>query len=141
MKKFSQSPQIFDPEISSILTQLYTTYGSILKTIDVFEDNLGSLNKLFSTDNLSTKIWQWIQLHSQLSQKENSLSLNKNDVETYFRLQQKEVENINDQRLKDLNNHLGEIARIKVSYEGGKRFSMDEAKVLLSSVSCIIAEP
>ena len=141
MKKFSQAPQIFDPEISSVLTQLYATYGSILETVDVIKDNLSSLSKLFSTDNLATKIWQWIQLHSQLSQKENSLSLNKSDVETYFRLQQKEVENINDQRLKDLNNHLGEIARIKVSYEGGKRFSMDEAKVLLSSVSCIIAEP
>ena len=77
MKKFSQAPQIFDPEISSVLTQLYATYGSILETVDVIKDNLSSLSKLFSTDNLATKIWQWIQLHSQLSQKENSLSLNK----------------------------------------------------------------
>ena len=33
------------------------------------------------------------------------------------------------------------MARIKVSYEGGKRFTIEEAKVLLNSISCIIAEP
>jgi very-short-patch-repair endonuclease len=33
------------------------------------------------------------------------------------------------------------MARIKVSYEGGKRFTAEEAKVLLGGISCIIAEP
>jgi very-short-patch-repair endonuclease len=63
------------------------------------------------------------------------------DIQNYYRLKQKEVENQNDQRLKNLNNHLGDMARIKVSYEGGKRFTSEEAKVLLDGVSCIIAEP
>lgn len=141
MKKFSQSSQVLDSGISFALNQLFQFYGPLLSTIQISKNDLSSLYRLSSTDDLIFKIWQWIKLHSQLSQYSNSLSLNKDDVDTYFKLQQKEVENINDQRLKNLNNHLGEIARIKVSYEGGKRFSIDEANVLIDSVSCIIAEP
>jgi hypothetical protein len=141
MKKFSQSPHVFDTEIVLAINQLYDAYDPILENIGISKDDLGSLSRFTATDNIASKVWQWIQLHSRLSQQLDSLSLDKKDINTYLMLQQKEVENINDQRLKDLNNHLGDIARIKVSYEGSKRFSVEEAEVLISSVSCIIAEP
>lgn len=141
MKKFSQPSKVFEDEISSSMTQLFDTYGSLLEVAGITKSDLSTVVQLLSSDETSSKIWHWIQLHCRLSQKTDLLSLNKADTDMFFRLQQKEVENINDQRLKDLNNHLGDIARIKVSYEGGKRFSAEEASVLLSSVSCIIAEP
>lgn len=141
MKRFSQSSEVFESTTALAISQLYTTYGSLLESIGVSKDNLGTLSRLTSGVNTTANVWKWIQLHSRLSQNANALSLNIKDTNAYFKLHQKEVENINDQRLKDLNNHLGQIARIKVSYEGGKRFSDEETKVLLSSVSCIIAEP
>ncbi len=141
MKKYSQLPEVFDQELSVSLNELYSAYGALLEKFGIVKDDLESLSRLSSTDEITVKTWQWIQIHARLSFQEDSLTLNKKDNEDYFRLQQKEVENINDQRLKDLNNHLGEIARIKVSYEGGKRFSTEETQVLISSVSCIIAEP
>lgn len=141
MKKYGQSSDLFNDAYLTILLSLFKTYGSILNNIGVTSENLVSLKELNTTAENTSRIWQWIQLHAELSLKTNSVSLNKQDIETYFRLKQKEVENINDYRLKNLNNHLGDMARIKVSYEGGKRFSTDEAKILLNSVSCIIAEP
>ena len=141
MTKYGQSPEIFDMDYFSSLNQLFITYSPLLEKISVNKDNLGSLSRLNGNDENGSRVWQWIQLHSNLSQKTSSLSLNKQDVDAHFKLHQKEVENLNDQRLKNLNNHLGEMARIKVSYEGGKRFSAEESKVLLSSISCVIAEP
>ncbi len=141
MKKSSQSPEIFESELFSSLNQLFTTYGPMLDIGGMSKENIGSLSKLTASDDKSCKLWQWIQLHSRLSQQTDSSSFSKKDTDTFFSLQQKAVENINDERIKDLNNHLGDIAQIKVSYNGGKRFSLEQAKVLLDSIPCIIAEP
>lgn len=141
MKKFGLSTNIFTSELYQDLSQLFLIYEPVLNKVGVVKTDLGSLNKLQDNTNNANKVWQWIKLHFALSQQSNSGFLSRNDINTYFKLKQKEIENINDQRLKDLNNHLGEIARINKSFDGGKRFSSSEANVLLSSVSCVIAEP
>jgi superfamily I DNA and/or RNA helicase len=141
IKKFISSSNIFTNDLSQALDQLFSIYGSLLDNANITQKDLSSLSRLISGDPTANKIWQWIQLHSELSCQADADSLNRNDINTHFKLKQKEIENINDQRLKDLNNHLGDIAKIKVSYDGGKRFSTTEASVLLSSVSCVIAEP
>lgn len=141
MKKFSQSSDVFSDDLAKNINQLFSVYGSLLDKVGVVINDLSSLSRLVENDDTTLKIWSWIQLHAKLSQHNQSDSLDRQDIDTHFKLKQKEIENINDQRLKDLNNHLGDIAKIKVSYEGGKRFSATEASVLLSSVSCVIAEP
>ncbi len=141
MRKYNQYKDSFAADTANSLHVFFTTYGTTLQKSGVNSSNLGSLSKLIVENTQANSIWQWIQLHIKLSNKTSAISLDKDSIDNYFKLKQRQVEFINDTRLKDLNNHLGEIARIKVSYEGGKRFSKDEANVLLNSVSCIIAEP
>ncbi len=43
--------------------------------------------------------------------------------------------------MKNLNNFLGDVARIKASFAGGKRLTSTQARELLENVSGIIAEP
>ena len=62
-------------------------------------------------------------------------------VDEYFQTAQKKLENINDRRLKNLNNYATEKEKIIVSMKTGKRLSIKEAKILLENISCIIAEP
>ena len=47
----------------------------------------------------------------------------------------------NDERTKNLNNFTSSIERIKTSLEYNKRLTLDESKILLGNISCIIAEP
>lgn len=140
MQRYSQFGDLFKPELSSTLVKFFTGYEKVLKIAGVESSNLGTLSRFGVEGSTAQKIWQWIELYEEIAV-HSSKSINSPDVENYFRLKQKEVEFQNDQRLKNLNNHLGEMARIKVSFEGGKRFSEEEAKVLLDSVSGIIAEP
>ncbi len=43
--------------------------------------------------------------------------------------------------MKNLNNFLGDVARIKVSFNGGKRLTSKQVRVMLDNLSGIIAEP
>lgn len=43
--------------------------------------------------------------------------------------------------MKNLNNFLGDVGRIKASFNGGKRLTSEQARVILENVSGLIAEP
>lgn len=140
MQKYDKIKDKFISELSVALMQLFTSYNKVLGVAGVESQNIGSLSQLTVEGSVANQIWQWIELYQQISNTAEK-RINDQDVQNYFRLKQKEVEYLNDLRLKNLNNHLGEMARIKVSFEGGKRLSIEEAKILLESVSGIIAEP
>ena len=67
--------------------------------------------------------------------------MGRDDLDAYGTLKQKQVEHLNDIRLKNLNNFLGHVARIKVCIDGGKRLTSEQTHVLLKNVSGVIAEP
>ncbi|MFH1799112.1 MAG: AAA domain-containing protein [Candidatus Omnitrophota bacterium] len=140
-RKYSEAHDLVSDEMYQILRAFFKHYGVILKYFEIYEESLDTLTKLDGHDEKIKKLWQWIQLHYFLSENVRASAINLQDIQTYYKLKQKDIEHQNDIRLKNLNNHLGEMARIKVSYEGGKRFTVDESKVLLNSISCIIAEP
>jgi len=140
-RKYSNSKDFVDENIYRPLTVLFKIYGELLNYISVSETSLDSLAVLNSRDEQTQRIWGWIKLHCFLSNNARPSTIDSKDVQSYYELKQKDIEHINDSRLKGFNNHLGEMAKIKVSYEGGKRFTSEEAKVLLDGISCIIAEP
>lgn len=137
----SESKEYMDEKTHGSLSALFNVYGNVLQCIGITDTNLDSLSILNKHDEKSKKIWQWIKAHYYLSENASASTINAKDTEAYYKLKQRDIEHINDERLKNLNNHLGEMAKIKVSYEGGKRFTLEEAKVLLDGISCIIAEP
>jgi len=140
-RKYSESKDFVNEKIHKTLSVLFNVYGNLVNYLGVSEESLDTLAILSGRDKKTKKIWKWIKLHYFLSENACTSTIKFEDIQAYYKLKQKDVEYINDDRLKNLNNHLGEMAKIKVSYEGGKRFTMEEAKVLLDGISCIIAEP
>ena len=140
-RKLDEFKDLLTLALYQALQSLFKNYGPLLTHFGITEKRLEGLAKLKGLDEKTKNAWQWMQLHYFLSGQARLSSLHLTDFDSYYRLKQKEIENLNDQRLKNLNNHLGEMARIKVSYEGGKRFTAEEATVLLGGISCIIAEP
>ena len=130
-----------DDDLLTSIKDLFSLYGDFLTRLLISEKDLSSLATLSSQTGQNAKLFRWIQLHYALSNSISIDTLNEKDLESYSRLKQQEVEHLNDTRLKNLNNYLGEIARIKVSIEGGKRLTLEQAKVLLENISTIISEP
>ena len=140
-RRYSESKDFVTEKIHKILSVLFSVYGNLLNHLGVSEKSLDTLEILSGHDKKAKKIWEWIKLHYFLSENACTPTIKLEDIQVYYKLKQKDVEHINDKRLKNFNNHLGEMAKIKVSYEGGKRFTIEESKVLLDGISCIIAEP
>lgn len=140
-RKYSEANDLVTDEVYKALSTLFKHYGTLLNYFGITEASLDTLAKLDGHDEQVKKAWQWIKLHYFLSENARNSVINLQDTQTYYKLKQKDIEHLNDNRLKNLNNHLGDMARIKVSYEGGKRFTVEESKVLLNGISCIIAEP
>jgi len=138
---FKQSDELFNESLYQAIAGVFTGYAAVLIPFGIVETNLLTMTKLIGHDAQPGQIWQWIKLHHSLARYAQSTTLRLQDLQRYHTQVQEEIEHRNDQRLKNLNNHLGAMARIKVSYEGGKRFSQNEAEVLLHNISCIIAEP
>ena len=141
IRKYSEGNDLLNDEMYQALNSLFNHYGALLNHFEINATSLDKLTKLIGHDVQVKNAWQWIKLHYFLSANASDASISAEDIKTYYKLKQKDIEHLNDNRLKNLNNHLGEMARIKVSYEGGKRFTIEEAQVLLNSISCIIAEP
>ena len=133
--------QKVDTGLFNCIDSLFKHYGSILAKLKISSEKLGALSRLNNLTGIEADTWRWIQLHYALSQKTDVALFSREDVNAFHRLRQKEVEHKNDLRLKNLNNFLGDIARIKASFAGGKRLTGKQAGVLLENVSGIIAEP
>jgi very-short-patch-repair endonuclease len=123
------------------LSRLFDVYGQLLSKIGITASNLQTLSRLTDLLETETLLWEWVRLHYRLSGKTTSHAVQNRDLDRLYDLKQKEIEHINDARLKNLNNFLGDIARIKVSFSNGKRFTMAQARVLLDNIAVIIAEP
>ena len=128
-------------DLINTISDLFHQYGKLLLKLKISKDNLYSLFRLQDLTGGEVKIWRWIKLHDALSKSSEAHTLSIHDFQDYYALKQKQVEHVNDARLKNLNNHLADIARMKVSFDGGKRFTSQQARVLLDNVSGLIAEP
>jgi len=133
--------QKVDADLFNSITWLFENYGAILSRLQITEKNLSTLSRLNNLAGIETDIWRWSQLHYRLSKTTGLESLKNEDLDAFYTIRQKRVEYQNDLRLKNLNNFLGDIAKIKVSFNGGKRVTSTQARVLLENISGIIAEP
>ncbi len=130
-----------DQELLNSIENLFKFYGQILSKLQISSQNLSSLYRLNNLNNNERKIWNWIHLHYELSKASFKDPVRQEDFNLLYSIKQKEIEHQNDTRLKNLNNYLGDIAKIKVSVEGGKRLTSSQTHVLLDNVSGVIAEP
>lgn len=141
LNKIKNLVDCIDPITVLSLQNLKDYFNSILEQVGINFDNLLSLSILFSTKDMSLKILKYIQIFIELNQKPFVNVPKRELINEYFQTAQKNLENINDKRLKNLNNYATEKEKIIVSMKTGKRLSLKEAKILLENISCIIAEP
>ena len=141
LNKIKDLIDCIDPVTVSSLHNLKNFFNPILKQVGINFDNLLSLSILFSPKDKPLKILKYIQIFIELNQKPIFNMPERELIDEYFQTIQKELENINDKRLKNLNNFATEKEKIIVSMKAGKRLSIKESKILLENISCIIAEP
>jgi len=133
--------QKVDAELFNSIARLFKNYGPILTKLQITNKKLSTLSRLNNLTGTEADTWKWIRLHYMLSKKAALDTINKEDLDAFYMLRQKQVEYQNDLRLKNLNNFLGDVAKIKVSFNGGKRLTSKQARVMLENLSGIIAEP
>lgn len=139
--KYQDHLDLFTEETLATLTTLFSHYGELLSSQGIRREQLSTLNRLEKGDTKEKAIFQWITLHARLSNIGSTVNDFTEDASRYASLRQKELEHKNDLRLKELNQHLGIMQQLKVSFDGGKRFTREQTEVLLRGISVIIAEP
>ena len=140
VQRHQSNQELFTKENQTALEVLFAAAPQLLEALEVTAADLSSL-KLVNDSELCKQVWRYLEVFGALAMKSNQKTPHTPLLNEYYKLEQKRVEHINDNRLKNLNNHVNEIQRIKTSFEGNKRFSREEADVLLNNISCIIAEP
>ena len=141
LNKIKDMIDCIDPITASSLHNLKNYFNPILEQVGINFDNLLSLSILFSLKDKPLKILKYIQIFIELNQKPIFDMPEREFINEYFQTAQKKLENVNDKRLKNLNNYATEKEKIIVSMKTGKRLSIKEEKILLENISCIIAEP
>ncbi|MBL7132115.1 MAG: AAA family ATPase, partial [Candidatus Omnitrophica bacterium] len=112
----------------------------LLDAVGLKLDNLKESSSFLVKDP-ADKVFDYIQLFSDLAVNELCDLPDANLISSYYESVHKQLENINDKRLKNLNNYTGDVERILVSLKSRKRLKEQELKVLLENISCIISEP
>jgi len=123
------------------LKALQSHFDDLLKNLGVTFDDIVSIKTLFSQQELSQRALEYLKLFIELSQTDGFNVPERLLISEYYQATQKKLEYINDKRLKNLNNYTGDIERIIVAVKTGKRLKIEELKVLLQNISCVIAEP
>ena len=141
VSRYKDHLELFSEATLSCMKMLFLHYGALLSAVGVEKSHLSTLSRLVKGEGQDKSLYEWMKLHMKLSQSKDIGADLARDAAEYSRLKQKQLEYKNDLRLKELNQHLGIMQQIKVSYDGGKRFTREQASVLLKAISVIIAEP
>ncbi|HEY5536174.1 MAG TPA: AAA domain-containing protein [Ignavibacteria bacterium] len=116
-------------------------FSSLLGKLNVNINNLKSFSILFDNSEISNSIIEYLKLLIYLNNNKSDTSFNNKLLSDYYSYIHKETEYINDKRIKNLNNYTGDVERIKLSIQKGKRLKEQELDILLKNISCIISEP
>lgn len=116
-------------------------YSKIIEKSEVDSKTIDGIKRFFKFNDCNSLLFKYIKLFENLIAVENYELPNQNQIETYYEFLERNLENINDSRLKNLNNYIGDISRIETTLKAGKRLKKQEAEVLLKNISCILSEP
>lgn len=116
-------------------------FGDLVKPAGVDLGNLRSLSVFFVENASSKDLLDYIRLSIQLSRHSVNDLPSQQLVAAYYETTQKTLDQVNDQRIKNLQNHATDIERILVTFKSGKRLDESQIKVVLENIPCIIAEP
>jgi very-short-patch-repair endonuclease len=123
------------------LVLLFRYYGPVLTGVGIVQDSLASFGQLLNSPERSERFFRYLQLHAELSAAPSAAPPTRSLIYDYFSKTQKLIENTADLRFSDLVNHAADVQRIQTAIAAGRRISPEQARVLLTHLSCIISEP
>jgi hypothetical protein len=141
LKEAEQFIAKLDEQDLSALSTLFEFYPPFLRGLNVDRGDLATLAQLVEPQERSVHVFRYLQLHSGLSCVPVVSPPGHGLLEDYFSKTQKLVENTADQRFSDLVNYAADVQRIQTAIAAGRRISPQQARVLLTHLSCIISEP
>ncbi len=133
--------QIINEESLKALKTIHDSYDSVFDAAGINTKDVIALAAACRQDKRASKILEYIDVSYRLAACGNVSAPEPKLINEYYEAVHKNLEQANDIRIKNLNNHSTDIERILVSLRSGKRLRMEEIKVLLSNIPCIIAEP
>ena len=116
-------------------------YSKIIEKSGYDNKTVNAIKKFFKQNDNNSLLFKYVKLFETLTIDENYELPNQNRIKDYYQSIERKLENINDSRLKNLNNYIGDISRIETTLKAGKRLNKQEAEVLLNNISCILSEP
>ncbi len=131
----------FDTSVTEDVVNLSKYFDSILSKLKVNTDNLKSFSVLFDNSEISNLFVDYLNHLIYLNNNKLDATFNSKLLSDYYSYIHKETENINDKRIKNLNNYTGDVQRIILSIQKGKRLKEHELDILLQNISCLISEP
>ena len=129
------------PQDIDSITAIRDLYGTVFKRLGIDFTSISSVSKLKTLTRDEQKVLEFIRLHAELSHTDSFLPEIRGKLDELNGYNQRLTEYANDMRLKGFQNHPADMARIKRQIANGQRLTPEQAKVLCSTYSCIIAEP
>lgn len=141
LMKYNTVLNSVDKSIAGEIVVIDKYFKELLGKINIDTNNLKSLYILFDNSETSNNVLEYINLLIYLNNNKPDIIFNKNLLNDYYSYIHKKTEFINDKRVKNLNNFTGDIERIKITIQKGRRLKENELDVLLNNISCIISDP
>ncbi|MFW5803999.1 MAG: AAA family ATPase, partial [bacterium] len=142
LRKLKSLFEKFKPQTAQSFFILERYFANLLNKIGIDFGNIRTIANLFSeTEELPKQIFEYLYYFIELSKNKINQLPDKKIIEEYNQTLYKDLLAKNDERTKNLNNFTSNIERIKTSLDNRKRLSLEESKILLENISCIISEP
>lgn len=119
---------------------IFTLFKNELRQLSVFSEDVSTLERLKQLGGVEKNYWEVIKLHVQVAIPRTSAKM-RDLFEQYYSLEQKIIENKNDERLKQTNQEQGDISRMKIMIDQGKRLDAEQLRIMLKNIACVLASP
>lgn len=141
LKSINPIIQALNEESLEALKIIRSAYSFMFDAAGINTKDLIAFADAVRRNTSAAKILEYIDVSHKLAASSTVNAPEPKLISEYYEAVHKKLDHTNDTRIKNLNNHSTEIERILVSLRNSKRLSMQEIKVVLNNMPCIIAEP
>lgn len=140
LNELSGLMQKFTPSEVSALGELFHACGGLLEHLGCPVADVSGLSYFLRTHPKAESFHHFIAAHIVLSHSPDVAPPDSRKIREVFEKNRKLNSQTLDNRFAGLQDHSGDIARVLTSIDAGKQLNVEQARVLLSHLSALIAE-
>ena len=141
LKAVSAALAVIAEEDVTAVTTIFDCCGDMLMALGIDRADLATLFEFAGNSDRREHLFKFVELHGRLSALPDPIPPEQAKVDEFFGKTQRLLQRDADNRFSNMLNYMGDVARLQTAVESGKRISLEQTHVLLSSLSCIISEP